>query len=115
MPGEIGAGREQIPPKMPCNEAEDQVEQSGQDRKPGGLEMEITAPAILVGKDVVIACRERCSRGRNRQGEKRWSSYVAGFAPIETWMRDEDFNSADQQGQETQGGDPVGEADNRRM
>ena len=77
--------------------------------------MEIAAPAVLVGKHVAVAGGDGCSRGGNRQLEQRRSEYVAGFAPIEARVRDENFNSADEQGQEAQGGDPVGDADDGRV
>ena len=41
--------------------------------------------------------------------------YVAGFAPIKTRMRNDDFHSADEQGKEAQRGDPVSDADDGRM
>ena len=37
--------------------------------------------------------------------------YVAGFAPIEARVRDDDFDSADEQCKEAQRGDPVSDTD----
>ena len=39
--------------------------------------------------------------------------YVAGFAPIEAGVRDEDFNSAEEQGEKAEGGDPMSDTDER--
>jgi len=47
--------------------------------------------------------------------EQRRSQYVTGFTPIEARVRDENFHSADEQGQEAHGGDPVGDADDGRV
>src|SRR5438477_12697145 len=101
-PGEIGAGREQILPEMPFERSEDQIKQPRQDSKPGSLEMEIAAPAVLVGKHVVVARGDGCSGSGNRQFEQRRSKYVASFAPIKARVGDENFDSADEQSQETQ-------------
>ena len=58
--------------------------------------MEITAPAVLVGKHVAVAGGDGGSGGWNRQLEQRSSSYVAGFTPIEARVRDENLYSADE-------------------
>src|SRR5580698_11560729 len=41
--------------------------------------------------------------------------YIAGFAPIEARVRDQDFNSRDEQGEKTQRGDPMSDTDQGRV
>src|ERR1700680_533683 len=106
-PGEVGSSGQQTPPEMPFDQSEDYVKQPGQYSDPGGLEMEIAAPSVLVGKHVAVAGGHGGSGGWNRQLEQRRSSYVAGFTPIEARVRNENLHSADEQGQKGEGGDPV--------
>jgi hypothetical protein len=68
-PGEIGASGQQVPPEMPLEQCEDDVQQTGKYSNPGGLEMEITAPAVLVGKHVALAGGDGGSGGWYRQFE----------------------------------------------
>jgi len=112
---EIGASRKQILPEMACEQSEGYIEQAGQDRDPGGLEMQIAAPSVLIGKHVAIAGGDGGSRGWKRQFEQRRTEYVAGFTPIEARVRKENFYSADEQGEEGQGGDPMSDANERRV
>jgi hypothetical protein len=77
--------------------------------------MEIAAPAVLIRQHITVAGRHQCPRGRDRQFEQRWSQIVAGFTPIEARVRDDNFGSADEQGKKAEGGDPVRDADERRM
>src|SRR5215813_12890008 len=98
---------------MACPQAVDSVQQTGQDRAPGGLKMEIAAPAVLIRQHIAVAGRHGIPRGRDRQLEERRSQYVAGFTPIESRVRDDDLDPAYQQGKEAQRGDPVSNADDR--
>lgn len=41
--------------------------------------------------------------------------YVAGLPPIEARVRDEDFNSGDEQCKKAEGGDPMRDADDARV
>ena len=77
--------------------------------------MEIAAPAVLVGKHVAVAGGDGCSRGGIGSWNSGGSQHVAGFAPIEARVRDENLNSADEQRQEADGGDPVGDTDYERV
>ena len=47
--------------------------------------------------------------------EQRTSHIIAGFAPIESRVRDHDLNSADAQSEEADGRDAVRHADKRSM
>ena len=55
--------------KCPVKQSEDDVKQAGQYSNPGGLEMEIAAPAVLVRKHVAVAGGDGGSGGWNRQFE----------------------------------------------
>src|SRR5579863_5866046 len=100
---------------MPCEEAEQHVKQTRSDRKPCCLEMEIAAPAVLIGEHVPIAGRD-CIPGRWQvQIEPGVHVYVAGLAPVKPWMRKHDLSSADEQTKKAQGGYPVSDADQGRV
>jgi hypothetical protein len=71
--------------------------------------------AVLVGKHVVIAGGYGGAGGGKRQFEERRRECVAGFAPIEARMREENFAARHEQGQQGEGGDPMGGADNGMM
>jgi len=98
--GEVGASGKQIPPEMSGEQSPGQVKQASPYSDPGGLEMEIAAPSVLVGEHVAIACRDGGPGGGNRELEQGRSEYIAGFPPIEARVRNENFNSADEQGKE---------------
>src|SRR5208282_2570260 len=100
---------------MPGKQARDEVQQSGKYHYPSGLKVEIAAPAVLVRQHVRVAGRHQLPRGRHRKFEQRSGQIVASFAPIEAWVRDDNFTSADEQGKKTQGGDPVSNADEGRV
>jgi len=77
--------------------------------------VEIAAPAILIRQHVTVACGDQGSRRGNGDFEQRCGIYIAGFAPIEAWVGNQDFNAADEQGEKAQGGDPVSDADQGRV
>src|SRR5579864_8364995 len=54
-------------------------------------------------------------RGRKVEIEPRMHVDVASFAPIKTRMREHDLRSADEQGEESRGRDPVSYAHQRGM
>ena len=114
-PRKIGLAREQVFPQVPCEQAGDYVQQAGQYDDPGGLKVEIAAPAVLVRQHVPVAGGHQGPRGRDREFEQRRGQYVAGFAPIEARVRDHNFDSGDQQGKKAQRGDPVSDADEGRV
>ncbi len=92
-------------------EAVDAVKEAGEHGDPGRLEVEVAAPAVLVGEEVVVAGGHGGPRGGNVQAEERLSSGVAGFSPVETGMGDEDFDAGDEEGEEGEDRDPVSHAD----
>ena len=96
---------------MGCEQTVKDVENASQDYNPGGLKVEITAPSVLIRQDVAVAGGHQVSRRGDGDFEQRRGIYIAGFAPIEARVGDQNFNAADQQSEETQGGDPVGDAD----
>jgi len=77
--------------------------------------MEIPAPAVLVGKHVAVASRDHGSGGWNRQCEQGSGTYVARFAPIKARVRDENFYSTEEQGQEGYGDEPMRDANEGRV
>src|SRR5690242_14124125 len=77
--------------------------------------MKIAAPAVLVRPRVTVAGRHQPPGRGDWKFEQRRSQYVAGFTPIEARVRDDNFESADQQSKEAQSSDPVSDADEGRM
>ena len=77
--------------------------------------MEIPAPAILVGEHVAVAGGNSGSGGRDRYRESRRRVHVAGLTPIKARMRHNDFESTDKEGQERKRGEPVGNANEKRV
>ena len=62
---------EEIAAEVAGCEQIDEVDDAGEDEEPGGLEMQIAAPAVLVGKDVAVAGGHGVARGGNVEGEER--------------------------------------------
>jgi hypothetical protein len=62
--------------------------------------MEIAAPAVLVGKHAAIAGGDGGAGGGDGQLEERRCERVTGSTPVEAGVRDEDFHSGDEQGEE---------------
>src|SRR5215467_9202103 len=77
--------------------------------------MEIAAPAVLVGKNVAVAGGNQVAGRGNGDFEKRSSVDVAGLAPIETRMGDNNFQAADQQGEKDKRDEPVRDAHETRV
>ena len=90
-------------------------EQAGSDHQPRRLEMERTAPAVLVRQYVTVAGMYDRARRWNRDREQRPHIHIAGLSPIEPRVRDENFDSGNNQGQESQRGEPVRNANQERM
>ena len=109
--GPGGRSWKQVFAEVSCDEARGHIDQSGEDQNPCGLKVEIAAPAVLVGQDVVVARGNGISRGGDWYFEERGSSRVAGFAPIESRMRDDDLSAGDEQSEEGDYGEPVRDAD----
>ena len=103
--------REEVAAKMARDEARNQVDEAGKDHGPGGLKVEVAAPAILVGQDEVVAGGNGCARGGDRDHEEGLHEGVASLAPVEARVRDEDFDTGDEQGKEAEDGEPVRQAD----
>ena len=111
----MGWRGEQVFAEVSVDEARGYVDQAGEDQNPCGLKVEISAPAVLVGQDLVVAGGHGISRRGDGNFEQRGSSRVAGFAPIESRMRDDDLSAGDEQGEEGNDGEPVGDAHQRSM
>ena len=77
--------------------------------------MQIAAPSILVGHDIAVARGDCIPGGGDVDGEEGLHHDVAGFAPVEARMGDDDLNAREQQCQEGDDCDPVGHADECRM
>ena len=115
VPFSVGGCGEQVFAEVAGQEAGDHVDQAGDYQDPCGLEVEIAAPAILVGPGVVVAGGNGVARCRDGNLEEWSGARVAGFAPVETRVRDDDLHAGDEQGQERNDRDPVGYADERRV
>src|SRR2546422_2592623 len=105
-PGEVGSPREQVFPEAPPNQAGDHVDEASQYDNPGGFEVEIPAPAVLVGQYEPVAGVYPWPGGRDWKIEQGGRHWVAGFAPIEAWVRDYNFNSAEKQGEKAERSEP---------
>ena len=90
-PRSIGWRREEVLAEVAGPQDVNRIDQAGEHQEPCGLEVEIAAPAILVGHDEAVACRDHISRGGDVQGEEGRGHHVASFTPVEPWVRDEDF------------------------
>jgi len=77
--------------------------------------MEIAAPAILVRKNIAITSGNHVSGCGNGDFEQRSRVDVAGLAPIEARMRDNNFQSANQESEEGKGDEPVRDAHETRV
>ena len=93
---------QQVFAEMAADGAPDDIQRAGQHQQPRRLEMEIAAPAVLVGQHVAISGRDGCARRGNRDPEQRGRQDVAALPPVEAWVRDDDLESADQQREEAQ-------------
>ena len=100
---------------MPPKQAGNHVHEAGQYQNPGSFEVEIPAPAVLVRQHEPVAGVYPRPGGRDRKIEQGGSHWVPGFAPIEAWVRDENFNSAEEQGKNAERGEPVSDANQDGM
>ena len=114
-PISVGRRRKEVAAEMPSPQTPDGVGEAGQHQRPCRLKMEIAAPSILVRQHVPVASRHHCARRRNWYLEKRGGLHVADFTPIKTGMRDQDFNSGDEEGKEGDRRDPVRHANEWSM
>ena len=60
-------------------------------------QVEIAAPAVLVGHDVAVAVGTVSRDDGDGNLEERGGAEVAGFAPVEARVRDDDFAAGDEQ------------------
>src|ERR1700686_3580217 len=88
-PRKIGLTGEQVFAQMAGKQNGDGVQRAGQYGEPGSLKVEIAAPAVLVRQDVAVASGHQMPGGRDWYFEQRRSQDIAGFAPIEARMGDE--------------------------
>jgi hypothetical protein len=77
-------------------QAGDRVGQTGEHQSPRCLKVQVAAPAILVGQHVAVARRDRIPRRRDMYREQRMSQGVTDLTPIETRVRDDDLQAADE-------------------
>jgi hypothetical protein len=115
VPVPIGAGRQDVVAKVAGPKTFDHVDEASENEQPCCLEVEIAAPAILVGHHEVVGGGDRRPGCGDGQGEEGARHYVAGLTPIEPWVGDEDLCARDQQSQEGDDREPVRNADERRM
>ena len=114
-PGAIRLGWNKVRSKMSRADAEHHVDERREEREPRRLEMEISAPAILIGKHVVVAGRNGGTRRRHRHDEQRRRIDVAGFAPIEAWMREDNSKPLTSSASTRDAGEPVRDADEQSV
>src|SRR6476646_9912462 len=98
---------------MPREHAEQAIEQSRPDRKPCRLEMEIAAPAVLIGEHVAVAGGDCPAGGWHVKIEPGMHVYIAGFAPVQARMRKQDLSSATEQSEKGKRRKPMGHAHQR--
>ena len=72
---------EQIPAEVVIQKARSGIDEAGDYQNPGRLEVEIAAPAILVGHDVVVARGNGVAGCGDGDLEEWGGAGVAGFAP----------------------------------
>ena len=96
----IGGRREQVSREVAIEQARDDVDKAGEYEDPGGFEMKIAGPSILVGHYIVVAAGNRVARCRDGDFKERSGAGVAGFSPVEARVGDDDFAARDEQSQE---------------
>src|SRR5438128_1002443 len=111
----MGLAGQQVLRKMAAPQSGDEIQQPGQHHKPGGLKMESAAPAVLVGQDEAVAGGDNSAGSGDRNLEQGRRQDIAGFTPIEARVRNQNFDASDQQGQETERGNPVSDPNQRGM
>lgn len=109
----VGSGRDEVFAEVAVEETGEDVDKARKEQQPRGLKVERAAPAVLVGHDVSISGGNGSARCGNGQGEEGANHDVAGLAPVETRVRDDDLEAANEQGEERDDGEPVCHADKR--
>src|SRR5260370_39816838 len=99
---EISLSRQEILPEVLREEAGECVKQAREHTNPGGEKVEIPAPAGLAHQ-----------HKWDRQIDERGSSHATRFAPIKTWVSEENGDATDEQAKEAERSDPVSDADDR--
>jgi len=109
-----GRGNE-VATEVAIEKTEKCVDESGEDKEPRGLKVQVAAPAVLVGHIGAVAIIDCVARGGDGDGEERVLVDVAGFAPVEAGMGDDEFKAGDEQREEAEDCEPMGDADERGM
>ncbi len=112
---ETAAPRDEVSREMACREAIYEIQQTRQHCAPRRLEMQMPAPAVLVGQDETVAGRHRTPRRRNRDLEQCLCVDVPRFPPIEARVGDDDLDAGYEQCQKAQSRNPMSDADDRGM
>jgi hypothetical protein len=73
--------------------------------------VQIAAPAVLVRENVAVAGGHAVARRGDVEGEERLRVDVAGLAPVEARVREEDLDTGDEECDEREEGEPVRDAD----
>src|SRR5262245_45263705 len=110
LPSKACPSREQILLEVSTQQTGNHIHQADKYDDPGGFEVEIAAPAVLVRQNIPVAGIYPRTGRRDREIEQRGSHDIPGFAPIKAWMRNYNFCSAQQQGYDAEGTDPMGDA-----
>ena len=113
--GALLACGKQVAAKVAAEEKVSEVDDAGKDEEPGGLEVEVAAPAVLVGHDVAVAGGDGVARGGDVEGEERLRVHVADLAPVEARMGDQDLDAGDEKRDESEEGEPMRDADEQGM
>jgi len=115
LPLAICGGGKKVSAEMVVEQARDYVDEAGDYQNPCRFEVEIAAPAILVGPLVVVAGGDgvpRCGDGDLEEGS---GAGVAGFTPVEARVGDDDLAAGDKQREEGDDRDPMRYADERSV
>src|ERR1700721_2136556 len=108
LPAALSALRYKVFAEVSVRQACEHVHSTGEQHEPRGLEVQVTAPAILVRHYILVGGGYGIARGWDVQGEGRFRHHIAYFSPVEAWMRDDDFQPADEQGEEGNDHQPMG-------
>src|SRR2546430_8060133 len=60
------------------------------------LEMQVAAPAVLIGERNRVPVRYRGARRRNRQSEQWLFTHIARLTPVESRVGDENLHACDE-------------------
>src|SRR5262249_38542682 len=106
-PSQVREGRHEIPAEVAAAKPRDEVGEAGEAEQPRRLEVQVTAPAVLIRKHIPVAGGYRRTGCGHRDDEEGVLLDVSRFAPVKARVREQDLDAAHEEREEGYRREPV--------